>query len=207
MLGEPTPLFLPQTNQWYTSLGHMARDPGFYTDYAVPDTLNGRYDMLCLLLCCVHTRLQQLGASTLNQALFDVAFAHLEQQLRQAGVGDLGVPRQMKKLIQAFYGRLEAYSAALEVADQPAFAAIVARNVFAGVESADDKAQALVGRVWPWWQQLQGWDVAQDLPSVWLNGAGEGGRTLDTQHGKLVLYHWATPACTKMHKGFMRQNS
>jgi cytochrome b pre-mRNA-processing protein 3 len=165
LLGEPTPIFLPQANGWYEALGNMGRNRAFYTNFAVPDTLNARYDMLCLILCCMHTRLQNLGETQLNQALFDIAFAHLEQQLRQAGVGDLAVPRQMKKLIQAFYGRLEAYNAALEAADQTAFAAVVARNVFAGVDNADDKACALVACVWPWWQQLQAWHVAQDLPT------------------------------------------
>jgi cytochrome b pre-mRNA-processing protein 3 len=166
LLGEPTPIFLPQANGWYAILGQMARTPIFYTQFAVPDTLNARYDMLCLLLCCTHTRLQQLGEGELNQALFDVAFAHLEQQLRQAGVGDLSVPRQMKKLIQAFYGRLEAYSTALEAGDITAFEAVIARNVFANMACADSQAQALGAHIWPWWQKLQTWQAVDALPHM-----------------------------------------
>jgi cytochrome b pre-mRNA-processing protein 3 len=170
LLGESAPTFMPQANGWYAALGQMARDLRFYTDYAVPDTLNGRYDMLCLCLCLLHVRLQQLKQTQLNQALFDIAFAHLEQQLRQAGVSDLAIPRQMKKLIQAFYGRLESYSAALEASDQTSLTKIVARNVFAGVDNAEDKSLALTLAMWPWWQKLQGWDVVQDLPIFQSNG-------------------------------------
>ena len=70
------------------------------------------------------------GASReIAQVLTDEFFRDVEHSLRELGIGDLGVPKRMKKLARMFYGRAAAYSGAMEHNDRAALAAALARNV------------------------------------------------------------------------------
>jgi len=98
----------------YAAIVAQARRPGFYVDLAVPDTFAGRFDMLTLHLCVVIDRLSaDASGRDFNQALFDAAFANMDQTLREIGIGDMGVPKRMKRMMKAFNGRMHAYAAAL----------------------------------------------------------------------------------------------
>lgn len=127
--------------------GHLvaaARRPGlFLPPYEVPDTFDGRFDLLVLFTVLVLHRLERLPAPgpEVAQELADAVFAHLDADLREMGVGDLGVPKRMKKLAEAFSGRSAAYREAL-TKEGPAFAAAVARNTY-GREGPDTRADAL----------------------------------------------------------------
>jgi len=113
----------------YMTVMTMVRQPVFYTRFAVPDTTDGRYDLMCLILSLTLFRVQQIDPET-AQALFDWSFKNTELGLREAGVGDLGVPKHMKRMLEAFYGRAAAYYEALEQQDQEGLAIIVARNLY-----------------------------------------------------------------------------
>ncbi|ACA20494.1 ubiquinol-cytochrome c chaperone [Methylobacterium sp. 4-46] len=108
-----------------------ARVPALYLALGVPDTVEGRFETLCLTVILVLRRLRQLPAPAedVAQDLVDSVFAQLDSSLRELGVGDLGVAKRMKKLAQAFYGRARAYDAALDAGDAAALAAALARNV------------------------------------------------------------------------------
>jgi cytochrome b pre-mRNA-processing protein 3 len=102
-----------------TCLEHV-REPRFYTEFGVPDTLEGRFDLLLLHSFLVINRvLEGAGEESqeFNQALFDATFADMDQMLRTAGIGDMGVPKRMKKMMLAFNGRMHAYDAALKSDD------------------------------------------------------------------------------------------
>jgi hypothetical protein len=87
-----------------------ARLPGFYRDYAVPDTVNGRFDLIVLHLALVLDRLAEEPAlRTLGQGLFDRFWRDTDHNLREMGVDDLAVPRQMRGMGEAFYGRAQVY--------------------------------------------------------------------------------------------------
>ena len=112
----------------YGMIVAQARRPVFYAAYRVPDTVNGRFDLLVLHLWMVLRRLRALGADDVAQHLFDRFCDDLDANLREMGVGDLSVPKRMTKFGEAFYGRSAAYDAALGAGDEQ-LAAALARNV------------------------------------------------------------------------------
>jgi cytochrome b pre-mRNA-processing protein 3 len=119
-----------------------ARDPEFYEALGVADTIEGRFEMLCMHAFLVLHRLKREGeaGAPLGQAMVDTLFLDLDRALREMGVGDLSVGKRMKSLGQAFYGRLEAYEGALAPASGEGLAAAVERNVFAEGQPVPDAA-------------------------------------------------------------------
>ncbi len=116
----------------------QARRPEFYTGLGVADTLDGRFDMIVVHLILVLRRLK--AHRDLAQAIFDGFFADMDQSLREMGVGDLTVPKKIKAMTQAFYGRVEAYSPAVDAGDADALALAVERNVFRTEAEAPSEA-------------------------------------------------------------------
>ena len=109
----------------------QARLPCFYRDYAVADTVNGRFEMIVLHLALLLDRLVQDPAlRDLGQGVFDRFCRDMEHNLREMGVGDLAVPTEMKRMGEAYYGRAQAYQAALAVVgDSRALVETIARNI------------------------------------------------------------------------------
>lgn len=129
----------------YGMIVAQAREPAFYSDLGVRDTVNGRFDMLILHLWLVLRRLQPVeDGSALSQALFDHFCADMDDNLREMGVGDLTVPKRMQAFGEAFYGRSAAYDMAFE-AGEGELAQALSRNVFNG--EAVESAKALAGYV------------------------------------------------------------
>lgn len=122
--------------QLYASAFNQARNSGFYMEYGVPDTLDGRFDLLLLHLFLVIHRMKNEGrkGAQLAQALFDVAFADVDQGLRENGIGDMGVPKHMRRMMLAFNGRVHSYAQALETGDMEA---ALARNLYGTLENQD----------------------------------------------------------------------
>ena len=98
------------------AVARESRRPEFYGPGRVPDTLQGRFELLTLHAALALVRLKASPeAQKLAQNFTDLLFRHIDAGLREAGVGDLTVPKRMRKLAGDFYGRLEAYAAALLV--------------------------------------------------------------------------------------------
>lgn len=116
----------------YERIVTQSRSPVFYRDYGVPDSVDGRFEMLLLHAFLVFHRLRGEGeeAKRLGQTLFDLLVFHLDQSVRISGVGDLGAGRKMKAMGQAFYGRSKAYEAGLEAPAAVELEQALARNVF-----------------------------------------------------------------------------
>lgn len=121
----------------YESLVAQARQPGFYLHCGVSDTVDGRFDMILLHAFLVLRRLKRDHGQTaeLGQALFDLMFADMDSNLREMGVGDLGVGRRVKAMAEAFYGRIAAYEAGL-ADDDAMLAEALRRNLFRKAEPA-----------------------------------------------------------------------
>lgn len=150
----------------YGSVTSLARQPVFYTRFGVPDTTDGRYDLLCLMLSLFLFRLQQQEPET-AQALFDFAFKNTEQGLREAGVGDLGVPKHMKKMLAAFYGRAAAYYEALEQQDTASLSAVMAKNLYNGDMNAPIGSMAEWTRIaWMYLSQITAQDLINDTDQL-----------------------------------------
>jgi cytochrome b pre-mRNA-processing protein 3 len=114
----------------YGAIVAQARDARFYESYGVPDTVRGRFDLIILHLALVLRRLRE-GEATLAQGVFDVFCRDMDHNLREMGIGDQGVPIQMRRVGEAFYGRAQAYEAALAAQDEGALADALSRNVYA----------------------------------------------------------------------------
>jgi cytochrome b pre-mRNA-processing protein 3 len=67
-----------------------------------------------------------------GQALFDRFCRDIDDNFREMGVSDLGVPRQMRRVGEMFYGRARAYETALEANDRAGLEVALARNVYGG---------------------------------------------------------------------------
>ena len=116
----------------YGMIVAQAREPLFYQAMGVPDTVNGRFDMVLLHLWMVLRRLRPVGdGPDLSQALFDHFCGDMDANLRELGVGDLTVPKRMQKFGEAFYGRAAAYDAALDAGAEP-LALALCRNIVDG---------------------------------------------------------------------------
>jgi cytochrome b pre-mRNA-processing protein 3 len=116
----------------YGMIVAQVREPVFYSDLAVPDTVNGRFDLLLLHLWMVLQRLRPMaGGPELSQALFDHFCDDMDANLREMGVGDLTVPKRMRAFGEAFYGRAAAYDLALAAGREP-LAQALCKNILDG---------------------------------------------------------------------------
>jgi cytochrome b pre-mRNA-processing protein 3 len=131
--------------QLYVSAVAAARDPFLYTGPGVPDTLDGRFDLVGLHAFLVIRRLKREPAPgpALAQAVFDAMFSDMDINLREMGVGDLSVGKRVKAMWDAFHGRANAYSAALAADDRGALETALARNLWRGAAPPDGSAAAL----------------------------------------------------------------
>jgi cytochrome b pre-mRNA-processing protein 3 len=116
----------------YGAIVAQARHPAFYGAYGVPDTVLGRFDMVVLHAVLLVRRLRGSQAvHALGQGVFEAFCRDMDDNLREMGVSDVGVPREMRKLAEAFYGRARAYEAALGEESDEALVAALTRNVYA----------------------------------------------------------------------------
>ena len=119
----------------YGMIVTQARERLFYRELGVPDTVNGRFDMLVLHLWMVLRRLKSIkgGGAGASQALFDHFCDDMDANLREMGVGDLAVPKRMQAFGEAFYGRAAAYDLALAAGAEP-LAQALCKNILNGKE-------------------------------------------------------------------------
>src|SRR5450830_873940 len=114
----------------YGMIVAQARLPCFYRDYAVADTVNGRFDLIVLHLALVLDRLAQDPAlQPLGQEIFDRFCQDIDHNLREMGIGDLKVPKQMRRLGEANYGRSRA---AWATEDKGPLVEALERNIYGG---------------------------------------------------------------------------
>jgi len=118
----------------YAKAVAQARLPIFYQAGAVPDSLDGRFDLLVLHMFLLLHRLGGESDRTrkLAQSLFDLMFADMDQSLREMGVSDMSVGKRVKEMARAFYGRIDAYERAM--ADGKQLQEALTRNLYRGAE-------------------------------------------------------------------------
>ena len=128
----------------YDALTATARQPVFYTNYDVPDTVMGRFELLSavMILFFRRTRSSATSGQELAQEIIDAFFEDIDYSIRELGIGDNSVPKRMKKLAGMFYGRLESYAAAMDGNDRDALAAALRRNIY---PTASEEAPSMLG--------------------------------------------------------------
>lgn len=121
----------PIVDALYETIVAAARQPAFYAEWKVPDTPLGRFEMVALhCFLFLHRMRAESGAGRdIAQEVTDEFFRDVEHSLRELGIGDMGVPKRMKKLARMFYGRAAAYGDAIDKADAEALAAALTRNI------------------------------------------------------------------------------
>jgi cytochrome b pre-mRNA-processing protein 3 len=120
----------------YDGLVSRAREPIFFADFGIADTIDGRFDVLVFHAWMV---LAELKGAPVAQALTDAIFIGFDEAMREQGAGDMGIGHKLKAMAKAFYGRMSAYDAAK---DETALAEALAKNLWRGGAS-DARARAL----------------------------------------------------------------
>jgi cytochrome b pre-mRNA-processing protein 3 len=132
----------------YRRVVEQARQPGFFTDGGVPDTVDGRFELICLhaFLYLHRLKREQPGSAELGQHFFDVMFLDFDRALREMGTGDLSVGREIRRMAEAFYGRIAAYEQGLRGGDAVLHPAL-ARNLFGTATASETQLAVLAGYV------------------------------------------------------------
>src|SRR5215475_6986083 len=136
----------------YDAIVAQSRNPAFYLRCGVPDTLSGRFDMLVIHMFVV-LQILKLGGregQLLAQEIVEAFIREMDTMVRDLGVSDRNVPKEVRKIAQLFYGQLLAYSTALQ------------RN----------EPKLLAGEVWKSFQSSEGnkqQSVASDSISTYIN--------------------------------------
>ena len=125
-----------ETRRLYDGLVSRSREPVFFADFGVADSIDGRFDVLVFHAWMV---LAELKGGPASQALTDILFIGFDEAMREQGAGDMGIGHKLKAMGNAFYGRVAAYDAAKNQED---LAAALAKNLWRG-SSVDARARAL----------------------------------------------------------------
>lgn len=138
------PPFQAEARSLYRQIAARARRPILYTVYGVPDTIDGRFEMLCLHAYAFFHGLKGKGAhaEALSQAVYDAMFVDIDGSLRELGVADLGVGRRIKTMTEALNGRIHAYDRGFAVGDAELEQA-VRRNVYGTVTPREDQVRGI----------------------------------------------------------------
>ncbi|KKC32033.1 ubiquinol-cytochrome C chaperone family protein [Devosia psychrophila] len=115
----------------YSAIVAQSRQPIFYADWGVPDTVTGRFDMISLHMALLFRRLRAESGTQkdFSQAVFDLFFKDMDRSLREMGVGDIGVPKRIQKMGNIFFGLLAAMNEAMDRNDAVALEGVLARNI------------------------------------------------------------------------------
>src|ERR1700743_870470 len=133
-----------QAMELCAALSLRAREPVFFASLGVPDTIDGRFDMVVLHAWLILERLRELQMKDVSQAFVNLMFVSFDESLRELGVGDIGIGHRVKKMADAFYGRITAYGSAV---DDAALKDAIRRNIYRGRDVGDAAVSALAGYV------------------------------------------------------------
>ena len=134
--------------EFFGKIVAQARRPDFYRDLGVPDSLDGRFDMVALHVFLVMHRLKGQGAAAeaRSQRLYEVMLDDFEKSLMEMGVGDSGIPHRMKRIARGMAGRIDAYHRALESADDRLLEVALDNNLYGTVLETDPAGLAAMAR-------------------------------------------------------------
>ena len=132
----------------YGAIVAQARSPVFYRAYGVPDTLDGRFELIVLHTVLIVRHLaEDPHTRKLGQAVFDQFCRDMDRNLRELGVGDLAVPRRMQEMGEAYYGRAAVYEPALACGDTDMLVGALAKNIFSTTGDPPNGARRLAAYV------------------------------------------------------------
>jgi cytochrome b pre-mRNA-processing protein 3 len=134
----------------YEGIVAQARSESFYRDHGVPDTVHGRFEMIVLHVALVVGRLGREGdaGQQTGRAMLEAFVSDMDDACRRLGIGDMGVPRHVKKAAVAVLERGNAYRAAIAAdSDGSALAGVLAAEIWQAPDATTDGARALAAYV------------------------------------------------------------
>ncbi len=144
MLAQLLKIFTPAPEQQrahalYMNVVSQARNPWLYEEGGVPDTLDGRFELILLHLFLTLRRMSESEETqALRQQVMEVFMEDMDRSVRELGVSDTGVGKRVKKMAAAMYGRFAAYDTALEQASDLEEA--LERNLYGTLDEVDNAA-------------------------------------------------------------------
>lgn len=146
----------------YSAIVAQSRQPRFYAQWGIADTVTGRFDMICLHLVLLFRRLRAGRGETaeFSQAVFDLFFKDMDRSLRELGAGDLAVPKKIQKMGGIFYGLLASLGTALDAGDAAAVEAVLVRNLY------NDQPDPHAGRLAAYLLELSGQLETQSVAAI-----------------------------------------
>lgn len=145
--------------QLYGQALTQTRRETFYTEYGVPDSFDGRFDLLLVhVFIILHNLMGDDAYEDLSQALFDATFKDMDQTLREMGIGDMGVPKHMKRMMKAFNGRMHSYQLAMSPDSVPpdvlpegvvhgSMEEALRRNLYGTVENGEEQLASDIAKM------------------------------------------------------------
>ena len=130
----------------YNKIVIISRNKKFYEIYSVPDTMDGRFDLLVLFSIIITFFLHHSGAKgkLLSQILFDKIFLDLDLSLRELGAGDAGVHIKIKNMVKSYMGRQKVYCDSLEKNDFKSFKLHIIKNIYRNVDNYSNSPDRLI---------------------------------------------------------------
>jgi cytochrome b pre-mRNA-processing protein 3 len=149
------PFQIPAHNA-YVALVTQARKPFFYQECGVADTIDGRFDVIVLHIFFLTQRLK-MDSPEFLRAVWEVFFSDMDRSLREMGASDTGIGKRIKKMVQAFYGRIDSYQKT--VSNEADFKESLERNLYRGEVVDDTQISALMAYVARNLEHLQKQDI------------------------------------------------
>lgn len=156
-LFSPDP-FQVQAHDAYVALVNQARKPFFYQECGVADNLDGRFDVIILHIFMLTQRLKNESPEFIR-AVWEVFFSDMDRSLREMGASDTGIGKRVKKMAQAFYGRIDAYEKTF--VNEAEFKESLTRNLYRGAEVGETQISSLISYVSRNLEHLQKQDAGQ----------------------------------------------
>lgn len=136
----------------YRAIVAQGRQPHWYLEGGVPDTMDGRFDMIVAILAQALLRLEGLGAAQQSVWLTELFVDDMDGQLRQEGIGDVVVGKHVGRMMSALGGRLAAYRAAL--AGEASYGEALTRNLYRGAAPSADALCHVEGALRERWVRM-----------------------------------------------------
>lgn len=138
----------------YTAIIAKGRLLHWYEQGQVPDTLDGRFDMIATILAMVILRMEEIDGAAQDSAYLTELFVDdMDAQMREAGIGDVVVAKDMGKIMSVLGGRIGAFRGAFDNPDR--LTAAILRNIYEGGPIDEFAQKHVAGKLNDFWKMLQ----------------------------------------------------
>ena len=152
----------------YWRIVEISRTPYLYTTLAIDDTTDGRFDSVILHIYPLLEWMQNNGKQDMATEMLNIMINDMDRSLRQSGVGDPSIARKMRKIGEAYMGRIDSYKKAFETLPEPALLSeTLFRNVYRSNPEKEKKLTNLMDYVLRYYQAYNGFSLNDDdLPYI-----------------------------------------